>query len=98
MLTFTPTDGDDYLVCPKCGYQDTHIDDVQVHAASGEGVTVSATGEDDGSNLYIRPVASAPKWGNHRRHAITLIGTCEAGCSFSYQFVQHKGSTYIELV
>lgn len=96
-LRLEPREGPDWwqvLLCPVCGGSWTHVDAVEVHSASGAGVTVRASGEDESATVSTVPTAPAPDWPNHRRHAFTLVGRCEDGCTFRIALLQHKGQTF----
>lgn len=98
MLRFDDT-GEAILVCQKCGGWCTHADAALI------GMRDSAHGEDgDGSyvlvdNLGRIEVRSATdKELSGRRHSISLLIWCEeCGARTEIRFVQHKGSTYVEV-
>lgn len=82
------------LLCPRCGFDCTHIDAVDVVTAAGNAVSVEASGEDQHGRLEILHKRRGTR---SRRHAITLRGTCENGCQFSIELLQHKGATEVTL-
>lgn len=85
------------MVCPKCGFEYTHINVAVVIAASGQRAIVTANGEDEGSSVKVE-MAGKGQSSSSRRHDIRLIVHCEAGCVSSIIFTQHKGTTFVEIV
>jgi hypothetical protein len=85
---------DEFLLkCPNCGEATgIHIDTVLAENASGQKVTVTADGEDNGATLDVSVTGGNPKDG--RRHRFTLVGWCEhCPDEFQLSFQQHKGAT-----
>lgn len=85
------------LSCPMCGYDATHVDTVTVVTASRRRVIVSAHGEDERSSINVEVAFDADSLSS-RRHHIALVVHCENGCVSSINFIQHKGTTYVEIV
>lgn len=91
---------DNSLLCPKCGFEYTHVDLVHIGAREEDqpvnNITVDAvTGQTITQNQTPAPVG--PDAGDGRRHRIALVGQCENGCDFALVFTQHKGSTFVEV-
>lgn len=86
--------GSPALLCPGCGHDYTHVDQVVAHARpSGE--TGPVLGVMLGANGLVQQGVSVP--GNTaRRHSFGLVGTCEE-CrgAFIVEFEQHKGQTSV---
>lgn len=92
-------EGDSRLLCPSCGSDYVHIDDVHIGGRSREdgpwrNVTVDSTGKVD-----TAPPAVAAPTSPGRRHFMTLVGWCET-CQavFGVAFIQHKGRTLVEAI
>lgn len=85
------------MACPKCGYEYTHIDTAAVIATSGQRAIVTANGEDEGSSVKVQ-MTGRGQARSSRRHDVRLIVNCEAGCLSSIIFIQHKGTTFVEIV
>lgn len=80
------------LRCPRCGFDYTHINSVTVGSSSGQKVTLHAGGEDEHGNVTVEHGTGS--FGT-RRHTIILHGSCENGCEFEFELLQHKGATYV---
>lgn len=94
MLSFS----DGVLVCPLCGGTYTHLNDVHVDGRPREdgahiGVHVDHHGRVDTDS------AIPEQFRGDRRHAITLVGSCEH-CSgrFAVVWRQHKGRTEVSVL
>jgi hypothetical protein len=85
------------MVCPKCGFECTHVDTAVVVAASRRSVIVTAQGEDESATVNVEFAADRASMSS-RRHDIRLVVHCEAGCISTVAFIQHKGTTYVEIV
>lgn len=85
------------LLCPGCGGEYLHVDDVYVAGRPREDgpfvpVHVDASGRVNTSDPTI------PGGTPGRRHTITLAADCElCGGHFAWQFQQHKGRTIVEV-
>lgn len=91
--------GERDLLCPACGFEYTHIDQVEVSTASGQIMTILCTGEDENSRMTTKlEPTEAPVNRSSRRHSFALVGTCE-GCTrtFTLSFTQHKGVTEVHV-
>lgn len=92
-------DVDGILLCPLCGFDHIHVDEVQISAreedAEPDEITVHAiTGV-----VSTHCLDPAPSAGSSRRHRISISGDCEGcGGKFALVFTQRKGMTYIEAV
>lgn len=90
-------DEDNLLLCPSCQGHCVHIDYVHVSGRSAEdGPTVELQISKDGS-VVNREVGLINEHG--RRHSFALEGWCEfCEDTFTIEFRQHKGSTWVETV
>jgi hypothetical protein len=100
ILRFEDRD-DRLLLCPVCGFNATHVDEVRIAARREDRdfnlVTVDAvTGRVATHEQSPVPVGEAVAAG--RRHRIAVMGRCEEGHDFAIVFTQHKGSTFLEVV
>jgi hypothetical protein len=84
------------LACPSCGERNgTHVDRVEVRAASGQALSVSASGEDGGARLAVEPTALY-RGTVGRRHVFVLYVECEiCGNLSELIFRQHQGQTIL---
>jgi hypothetical protein len=92
-------DREDCLLCPRCGFEYTHVDLVTVAARQTEDEQEIFFQMDSrgGVSEYVEaPVGR--RVGDGRRHRFVLHGTCENGCRFALVFTQHKGITLVEAV
>ena len=94
------TNSEQHLLCPRCGDEWTHVEDVHVSARVEDRqfneITVNAlTGAVRTQAPTVGPKGAAVKEG--RRHRIALKGFCETcGDHFALIFTQHKGVTIVE--
>lgn len=86
------------LICPLCGSEWTHVDDVFVAGRPREDgplvpVHVDSSGQVREGSDVISPVGD-----EGRRHSIALVGYCET-CTgqFAIEFRQHKGQTHVSV-
>lgn len=88
------TSYEDLLVCVGCGDPyGNHVDEVSIGNSSGNGLRVSAQGEDKSTRI----VTETRKLGSDRRHTITLHCWCDAcGTFYDISFQQHKGTTIVQ--
>lgn len=83
-------------LCPKCGGDATHVDEVAIENAAGSIVSVRADGEDGGCRIdtSVKSRRESPYEG--RRHTISVFMSCElCGATSAISFHQHKGTTYV---
>lgn len=91
---------DGLLLCPLCGDDYVHLNDVFV-AGRPEGedgpiknVTVSNAGRVTEGDLVEFPSQQVG-----RRHSLALAGDCEhCGEGFAIEFRQHKGQTRVQVI
>lgn len=89
------------LLCPMCGFEFTHVEQVFIAARDNDQepneIAVHAkSGEIEQYRSVPAPVGPLVRVG--RRHRIVLAGSCEEGHGFAIVFTQHKGHTYVECV
>jgi hypothetical protein len=91
-------DPDGLLVCPLCGSNWTHVDDVFIAGRPREAgpivpIHVDAEGRVRNGSQVALPITP------DRRHSIGLQGYCET-CSgrFVIEFEQHKGQTRVDVL
>jgi hypothetical protein len=87
------------LLCPACGFNCTHVDEVYVAGRPREDGDVFPVHVTAGGLVSQGLGVDLPSEDIGRRHVITLTGWCE-GCSksFAIEFKQHKGETYLKLL
>lgn len=85
---------DSIFLCPVCGTEWTHLDNVQLLAASGRSMAMHAAGEDETSGVVA---TSSSQKAQGRRHEIVILGSCENNHRFCLHFRQHKGNTFVAL-
>jgi hypothetical protein len=91
-LLFTNTS--DALLCPVCGADTIHLDDVYVAGRTAEDGPVTELRIDSRGEIHHETIPLT--WG--RRHSIGVGGYCEnGGHRFIIEFMQHKGATLTEI-
>ena len=81
------------LLCPQCGSDYTHVDEVTMKAAGDQlAVTLTGSGEDGNSHIGITHGDLDGRPG--RRHTMVIRISCEDGCVTDLELAQHKGNTY----
>jgi DNA-directed RNA polymerase subunit M/transcription elongation factor TFIIS len=90
----------DALVCPRCGYNYMHHENIIVYNRSEDEKETTVT-TIEGMDVVTKKVPSAEANNpSTRRHGLTITFTCE-GCEEKYKdefelhLAQHKGNTYI---
>ena len=90
--------GDDFgdapaITCPSCGFDYTlHVGTTIYNRELGEDGPLRKITVDGFGDITNRPSEGSP---SPRRDAIVLHFTCEAGCRFDLEFIQHKGNTFL---
>lgn len=88
----------DWLLCPKCGEEYTHLDDVYVAGRQREDGDVTPVHVDSSGALQSGASVSLPVSDVGRRHVISIKGSCETcGAEFAIEFKQHKGVTMVSV-
>lgn len=95
-LPFISMDDGDRMLCPKCGGNYVHIDEVFVAGRPREDGEIKPVHVDSGGRVSAEERVSLPIPDVGRRHAIALKGWCElCSAEFAVEFVQHKGQTLL---
>lgn len=93
------TDQHNRFLCPSCGEDYVHLDNVYIAGRPREDgdivpVHVNAAGHVKQGFEVDLPTADIG-----RRHAITIAGWCElCGANFAIEFKQHKGQTEVRVL
>ncbi|GAA2760590.1 hypothetical protein [Actinopolymorpha rutila] len=93
---------DSVLLCPLCGKDTTHLDEVRV-SARPEDDEPNEIAVDTGTGRVRThediPAPMGDRVHEGRRDRIALVGWCEqCGDTFALVFTQHKGATFVEAV
>lgn len=82
------------MLCPLCGEQNIHLDDVYVSGRPREDGDIVPVHVDHHGRTDTH--TTLPIMNTGRRHSIALGGWCEhCGGRFTIEFTQHKGDTLV---
>lgn len=92
---------EDCLLCPRCGGEWTHIENVHISARAEDHAVTEIRVNAITATITAGPNAGAgptgTRVGQGRRQRISLLGYCETcGSNWALVFTQHKGVTFVE--
>ena len=90
---------DTELLCPLCGGEWTHVDDIFMAGRPREDGPIVPVHVDSSGSVRNVTEALSPVGNQGRRHSIALVGSCETCAGrFAVEFRQHKGQTLVSVM